>query len=237
MTVDISAAVCYQKRRIVMLKDIKLGFKLLKYSYKLKLNLGMLILFIMIGIVVEIMSKGTSIIGGVYFMLAGLFTYQMIMSMDVSEMVQSTAMKKKIQIHMPVITSTLIYTVMFTFFVFERIILIHNNVADVKQLIYTLFTIDLTMLTVYLFTGICYKYFIVGMLVFMVAFMAVFYGTQTGYYKGFDEIVYSWGLAAVAILGYVIIIAGAAFEVFMGNLLYKKPLSEFAFRGFFRDAK
>lgn len=52
-----------------MLKDIKLGFKLLKYGYKLKLNVILLALFAIIGIASDIMSKGTSIIGGVYFSL------------------------------------------------------------------------------------------------------------------------------------------------------------------------
>lgn len=47
-----------------MLKDIKLGFKLLKYGYKLKLNVIMLVFFAIFGIASEIFSKGTSIIGG-----------------------------------------------------------------------------------------------------------------------------------------------------------------------------
>ena len=52
-----------------MLKDIKLGFKLLRYGYKLKLNVIMFVFFAVIGIASDIMSKGTSIIGGVYFMM------------------------------------------------------------------------------------------------------------------------------------------------------------------------
>lgn len=54
-----------------MLKDIKLGFKLLRYGYKLKLNVIMFVFFAVIGIASDIMSKGTSIIGGVYFMMCG----------------------------------------------------------------------------------------------------------------------------------------------------------------------
>jgi hypothetical protein len=80
-----------------MLKDIKLGFKLLRYGYKLKLNVIMLVFFAIFGIASEIFSKGTSIIGGVYFMMSGMFTFQLIMSMDVSELIQSTSLKKKPQ--------------------------------------------------------------------------------------------------------------------------------------------
>ena len=63
-----------------MLKDIKLGFKLLRYGYKMKLNVIMFVFFAVIGIASDIMSKGTSIIGGVYFMMCGMFTFQLIMS-------------------------------------------------------------------------------------------------------------------------------------------------------------
>ena len=96
-----------------MLKDIKLGFKLLRYGYKLKLNVIMLVFFAVFGIASDIMSKGTTIIGGVYFMMSGMFTFQLIMSMDVSELIQSTSLKKKLQIYIPVMSSTVINLVIF----------------------------------------------------------------------------------------------------------------------------
>ena len=42
-----------------MLKDIKLGFKLLRYGYKLKLNVNMFVFFAVIGIASDIISKRT----------------------------------------------------------------------------------------------------------------------------------------------------------------------------------
>ena len=157
-----------------MLKDIKLGFKLLRYGYKLKLNVIMLVFFAVFGIASDIMSKGTTIIGGIYFMMSGMFTFQLIMSMDVSELIQSTSLKKKLQIYIPVMSSTVINLVIFTFLVVERVILIQYGVADKTQLIYTLFTLDVVLLIVYLYTSICYKYFVLGFIVFMVLFMGVF---------------------------------------------------------------
>ena len=99
------------KRRNIRLKDIKLGFKVLRYGYKLKLNVIMLVFFAVFGIASDIMSKGTTIVGGIYFMMSGMFTFQLIMSMDVSELIQSTSLKKKLQIYIPVMSSTcLLYT-------------------------------------------------------------------------------------------------------------------------------
>ena len=211
-----------------MLKDIKLGFKLLRYGYKLKLNVIMFVFFAVIGIASDIMSKGTSIIGGVYFMMCGMFTFQLIMSMDVSELIQSTSLKKKLQIYIPVMSSTVINLV---------VILIQNSVADKKQLIFTLFTLDVELLTVYLYTSICYKYYVLGFIVFMVLFMGVFTVFSGAAFVPVSNAVFKLGLPVVALLGYIAIFAGGALEILIGELLYKKPLSEFAFRGFFRDAK
>ena len=144
----------------------------------------MLVFFAVFGIASDIMSKGTTIIGGVYFMMSGMFTFQLIMSMDVSELIQSTSLKKKLQIYIPVMSSTVINLVIFTFLVVERVILI-----------------------------------------------------QYGAFVPVSNAVFKLGLPVVALLGYIAILAGGAFEILIGELLYKKPLSEFAFRGFFRDAK
>lgn len=212
-----------------MLKDIKLGFKLLRYGYKLKLNVIMLVFFTIFGIASEIFSKGTSIIGGVYFMMSGMFTFQLIMSMDVSELIQSTSLKKKLQIYIPVLASTVINLILFTIFVVERVVLIQMGVADKTQIIYTLFMLDVILLITYLYTSICYKYFVLGFILFMVAFMAAF--------MGFADTIAALGLPVIALFGYIAIFVGGALEILIGELLYKKPLSEFAFRGFFRDAK
>ena len=227
----------YLKRRNIMLKDIKLGFKLLRYGYKLKLNVIMLVFFAVIGIASDIMSKGTTIIGGIYFMMSGMFTFQLIMSMDVSELIQSTSLKKKLQIYIPVMSSTVINLVIFTFLVVERVILIQYGVADKTQLIYTLFTLDVALFIVYLYTSICYKYFVLGFIVFMVLFMGVFTVFSGAAFVPVSNAVFKLGLPVVALLGYIAIFAGGALEILIGELLYKKPLSEFAFRGFFRDAK
>lgn len=212
-----------------MLKDIKLGFKLLKYGYKLKLNVIMLVFFAIFGIASEIFSKGTSIIGGVYFMMSGMFTFQLIMSMDISELIQSTSLKKKLQIYIPVLASTVINLILFTIFVVERVVLIQMGVADKTQIIYTLFMLDVILLITYLYTSICYKYFVLGFILFMVMFMAAF--------MGFADTIAALGLPVIALFGYIAIFVGGALEILIGELLYKKPLSEFAFRGFFRDAK
>ena len=79
--------------------------------------------------------------------------------------------------------------------------------------------------------------FVLGFIVFMVLFMGVFTVFSGAAFVPVSNAVFKLGLPVVALLGYIAILAGGAFEILIGELLYKKPLSEFAFRGFFRDAK
>ena len=123
------------------MKDLILGFKLLRYGYKLKTNVMMLILFTAIGFVVELSSHGTNMLGGFYFMLTGMFAYQMIIYMNASDYVQSSVMKRKLEVGMPVIVSTVVYLVLFTILVAEKYILIRMYPENTENYQDTLFMI------------------------------------------------------------------------------------------------
>ena len=220
-----------------MLKDVKLGFQLLKYSYKVKVNVVSLIIFLAIGLIVEIMSRGTNIVGGIYIMLVGVFTYQMIMSMDISQMIQASSMKRKLQIDLPVLSSTVVYLLIYTVLVIERAILIKSNPEQEALLVFTLFMVVVTMVAVFFFASICYKYFIFGMILFITMYIALCCAFNLLWMNGLSDKILRLGFVKISLLGYIVIFRGAGLEIFLGNLLYKKPLSEFAFRGIFRDAK
>lgn len=220
-----------------MLKDLKMGFQLMKYGYKIKMNVIMMVVILAFGIVAEISSKGTSFLGGFYLMMTGMFAYQLIMSMDISEMVQSSAAKRKLQVGLPVVASTVVYLASYTFLLVERVILIHQNPQSKEELLYTLFTILLIMITVYIFSSICYKYFVAGMILFLILFIGVDTGAVILWNNGIGAWLCQIGLGWLAVLGYAVVLLGGGIEYLLGSLLYRKPLSEFAFRGIFKDAK
>ena len=214
-----------------------MGFQLMKYGYKIKMNVIMMVVILALGIVAEISSKGTSFLGGFYLMMTGMFAYQLIMSMDISEMVQSSAAKRKLQVGLPVVASTVVYLASYTFLLVERVILIHQNPQSKEELLYTLFTILLIMITVYIFSSICYKYFVAGMILFLILFIGVDTGAVILWNNGIGAWLCQIGLGWLAVLGYAVVLLGGGIEYLLGSLLYRKPLSEFAFRGIFKDAK
>lgn len=214
-----------------------MGFQLMKYGYKIKMNVIMMVVILAFGIVAEISSKGTSFLGGFYLMMTGMFAYQLIMSMDISEMVQSSAAKRKLQVGLPVVASTVVYLASYTFLLVERVILIHQNPQSKEELLYTLFTILLIMITVYIFSSICYKYFVAGFILFLILFIGVDTGAVILWNNGIGAWLCQIGLGWLAVLGYAVVLLGGGIEYLLGSLLYRKPLSEFAFRGIFKDAK
>uniref|UniRef100_UPI003FEE7DA3 hypothetical protein n=1 Tax=Roseburia sp. TaxID=2049040 RepID=UPI003FEE7DA3 len=220
-----------------MLKDLKMGFQLMKYGYRIKMNVIFMLVILVIGIIVEITSEGTSFLGGFYLMLTGMFAYQLIMSMDISEMVQTSAMKRRLQVELPVVASTVVYLAAYTFLLVERVILIYQNPQGKEEPLYTLFTIVLMMVTIYIFTAICYKYFVAGFILFLILFIGVDTGAVILWNNGIGAWLCQIGLGWLAVLGYAVVLLGGGIEYLLGSLLYRKPLSEFAFRGIFKDAK
>lgn len=218
-----------------MLKDIILGFKLVKYGYKLKENIFMLAIFFPIGIFVEIQYKGTNIIGGLYVMLIGMWSFQVIMSVDVSEYIQSSAMKRKLQLTIPVITSTVLYLFIFTVILVEKSILINMYPDNQEPLFMSLVQLELFMLMVFVFSSICYKYFFWGLLVFIALEMGVIITTSVLFNTPLASKVLSIPFGVFGLIGYLVIFLGAAIEYFVGTILYDKPLSQFAFKGLLKD--
>lgn len=220
-----------------MFKDLKLGLGLLKYGYKVKYNIAILCFFMIIGLVVEIGSKGTSPIGGFYFMLSGMFSYQLIISLDISEFIQSTAMKKKLQVNIPVIVSTVIYLVTYTFLLVERIVLIKLNPEDKEQLLFVLLTVLVFMLATYVFCSFCYKAFFVSTVCLLIIIFGAVIVLNFLWAIGLGAFLMKLGIVPLAIMGYAVVIIGGLIEYGISSVLYRYPLSEFAFRGIFKDTK
>ena len=216
------------------MKDLILGFKLLRYGYKLKTNVMMLGLFTAIGLLIEISSHGTNILGGFYFMLTGMFAYQMIIYMNASDYVQSSAMKRKLEVGMPVIVSTVVYLVMLTILIAEKYILIRMYPENTENYQDTLFMIIFILFGAMIFCGVCYKYFVASFIVFMLVIITCMSIVSAWLYH---HHIISLGLVKLAVLGYAAILLGGVIEYLLSSLLYRKQLSEFAMSGLSKSMK
>ena len=209
------------------INDFILGMKLIRYGFRPKMNLGLCLFFIIIGVAVEIGSKGTEFLGIFYMLLSGLYAFQMIISMDISTFVQTSKMKRALQTSVPIITGAMVSLTVYTFIVIERLILAsiypEESVAIINSLFMAILLVGITLI----YEGICYKFFGLATGIMIVAVFGVI---------GFCNIVLKdasvpISTGAIVAIGYGVIVVFGIIAYLLCRALYKVNLSKFAFKG------
>jgi len=209
------------------INDFILGMKLIKYGFRPKMNLGLCLFFIIIGVAVEIGSKGTEFLGIFYMLLSGLYAFQMIISMDISTFVQTSKMKRALQTSVPIITGAMVSLIVYTFIVIERLILAsiypEESVAIINSLFMAILLVGITLI----YEGICYKSFGLATGLMIVAVFGVI---------GFCNIVIKdtavpISTGAIVAIGYGVIVVFGIIAYLLCRALYKVELSKLAFKG------
>lgn len=85
-----------------MINDFKFGLKIIKYGLNVKISVIVSIFLLIIGILMDLAAP-SALINGPYVGMGGMFIVQMICSVSVSTMVQSSEHKRQIQTSVPVI--------------------------------------------------------------------------------------------------------------------------------------
>ena len=83
-----------------MTNNLKMGFKALKYGLNFKGNFFAMLLFLVLGFIMMFASP-TKILGSVYNSIGAIMVVQLINSVSVSAMVQTSPYKKKLQTIIP----------------------------------------------------------------------------------------------------------------------------------------
>ena len=213
-----------------MKEYIKL-LKLCKYGFRFKLNLACFLIFLGVGILIEITSKGNNMLGGFYIVICSMYMYQFFISLSLTDFVQSSGLKYKLHVVLPVVANVVFCFILYSFVAGFRFLVLKNNPADESTMVTTILLCALFIIVLYIYTAFAYKYFIVAVVVFCMTFSVAMgvIGTDPSAYC--PDI--SYGCAVL--IGYAAVFLGGLAEFIIGKLLYKKPLSERAFRGIFKS--
>ncbi len=106
-----------------MIKDIKVGLKMMVYGLQFKTMIVLLAIFWILGIFFEFVSNDMGNIGGIYLVLCGSYFYQMVITSTVSTYVCSSAYKSKLQTVIPVVFSTLVSLFNYTILSYPSLII------------------------------------------------------------------------------------------------------------------
>lgn len=212
-----------------MINKIKTGIMLCRYGFSFKSNVAGALIFMVLGIVMQInMINGMSFLGSMYIVLSAVFMYQLICSVTISTMIQTSGYKKQLQTLIPTITSVPFMMLMYT----VCVIMYYFMKSGSEE--YAIRNLLLTAIFVFfmeIYTGTAYKYFVVSMGVMLVSIYAFMFNSDRIMEK-LMTVLSSLSLnsfGAVIVIGYVAIIVGGVLEYLLSCLFYKKPLSKMAF--------
>lgn len=214
-----------------MINDLKLAFRLLKYSYQYKVWLVSGLIFLLVGIsMIMVADFGNMAMAGIYFVLPVSFLSQMCCSMQASMMVRTSSWQRAFQTKIPVclilIGNLFLYTVLWIFIAVLLSVRPGMSVAVWNVLLsYGIFAI---VLGCYYTAGL--KYFWLSTIIFLVVFIII---AILGGFLSYGEIAWS-GKAIFSpfvqiAVGYVMIFIAAALQYGVSCLLYKKDFSKMAF--------
>lgn len=207
-----------------MLRDIVIGFKLIKHSNTRKIDILIIALFLCIGVIVEISSRGLNFLGGFYIAASILCIYEQVEKVAVFTLVQSSGLKKALQTVIPVVTSFVLEIFLFTLLLIERIILINMYPENRAELLKSLFMVIVILLLCVIYSTICMKFYVVSTVIFVFMAGAL---SAIGNMELFRN---SMSLPLLAAIGYITIVVGAASQYLISNLMYKYSFSKFVFR-------
>lgn len=207
-----------------MLRDIIIGFKLIKHSNTRKIDILIIALFLCIGVIVEISGRGLNFLGGFYIAASILCIYEQVEKVAVFTLVQSSGLKKALQTVIPVVTSFVLEIFLFTLLLIERIILINMYPENRAELLKSLFMVIVILLLCVIYCTICLKFYVVSTVIF------VFMAGASSAIGNMELFRNSMSLPLLAAIGYITIVVGAASQYLISNLMYKYSFSKFVFR-------
>lgn len=210
-----------------MINDMKLGIRLLRYAYGIKINLVLLIGCVaadMLFFVLELMGILFPLDG--YLLLAvGMIPVQLLFSLNAVNFVLASPARKKLQTSVPAALNGCAMLGAYLIIILKKTMtsLVYPDKIAQKAaaLVYLAFLAALMTA----FTGMIYKSFIAYMVMFFpLCGSIVFFMGRISEWDVFENrwISLVWG----ALIGIALITAGTAIQYALSVLFYRKPVSK-----------
>ena len=214
-----------------MKEQLSKGWKLRGYGLGAKTQRAFCIIFLIVGTLFKLSPLETEYmgidVGAVFLFSSAMFPAQLVMSLNMSQMVQASPYKKKLQTSIPAKMTTAGVMIMLGWSIFLQVIscmISGKNFAD--QGVKLLMT-GMWAFVILLFTGVCYKFFVVSMIVMYIFIFGAGMLWEIGLHffipKGFIH-----PLVAI-VADIVLVLTGGVIQYGLMKLFYKFPLSKAAF--------
>jgi len=243
---------------------MKKYIKLLKFGLQAKMMLVFSIIFFILGIFFELAYNlpsyrfNTLCLGGIYLCLAGAYVYQISLTTVASNLVKSSPLRQSITTKVPLIMMTGTMMITFTTFILLRVFVVikffyadssieYQNVSYVdriKLLYMGIITTVLIMTVLIVYYAVCFKYYLVSMILMIVFLVPIMAFPQSGSAQRmmigvYDKLLSVFGAGcniAVIVISYLIFFIGIGLCYLVSRLVYRKEFSPVAFRAALRQA-
>ena len=201
-----------------MIKSLKHGIKLLKYTYKLKQSVFVCMIFFVVGLAFLLELGRSSISCSIYWLTVGMIATGTCFTVNTPSIVQSSPLKRTLQISIPVVLNLSCHIMTYLLFLLLEVLLwtVGGRERDPGALvIYGLMAI------VFMVYNSSYKIFELVTVFFIVAFLSLLLG---GEYL-IRQMLAGLSPAIAAVIGFGEILIGALLQYCLALLTYRMPLS------------
>ena len=225
-----------------MMNEMKKACKLIKYGFNLKMNVGFGIIFMIFGIIFSILGSMMSsanhmqpaMFSTMYMFLGPLMIVQVLYTLLYSKMAKSSPRNYTLEVTAPNIFSTIIG--IFTYLVSIIGAWIGMKVSpDLAEGYYSvIINSGMLLVIMILYFGVCYKYFVLGTIGFVIGFLVI--------YRGLSGYIFEYGLpfklnfVNSSLISGVIVAVGIILSCILRKLLYKKPVSKLSAGAYLKKA-
>jgi len=216
-----------------MLADFKLGLGYYKYGQGARSTMLLLYMVLLMDIVINVLTDNM-IVMDIFMLLVGLFMYQMVLSLDVSEMIATSRLRKKFQTTIPMMFQYMSFVFFFGMCLLSKIVgtMFFGRVHDVD--IKVVCVLAMALMVIYGLDVLLYKAFEIVVIIIFLAAIGI--GMVLPYMGDdpmgmmsdiFDKI--GLGTPVYLIVAIVLIPISAFVNLKLANALYKKEISRNVF--------
>ena len=215
-----------------MINDLKLGMKMLRYTYNLKMTIVSGMLFLVGGIFLTVveMNSDSGLLGGWFFMCIGLLPTQLLYSLNVSGIVQVSSAKKRMQTSVPALITFVNMVALYLLELIIQGILVWGGGKRAELAAYEMLTLALMAAMIMMYMGVSYKYFVVSTIVFVPCIIFLFSGLMTSGARYDWNVLRGTGIPFILVVpaGLVVLALGGLGQYLLSLLFYRAPLSKMA---------
>ena len=213
-----------------MIENVKLIFTLQKFGFQRRLQLGSMVIFYLIGVVIELATRGIFWLGMFFMMMAPMYMMQVIYSMCMSTLVTASPYGKRIQTSIASCGDLIFSLVSMTIIVIMKAVEVALFPQQKDALISIFVILSVMMLVLHIYIAFVYKFYVLSIvLLFVIIWPISFYmGYSVSGSSSFSLPTIPVSFAGAVLIAYASTLIGVGLQCVLAKLIYRAPLSKYA---------